>query len=413
MADKKFFWGAATSAWQVEGGNHNDWTEWEHANARRLAAEATLAQSRGAFLDYLLNPPAGGPNPLKEENYISGPAANHYNRFKEDFDIAKSLGHNAHRFSIEWSRIEPEEGKFDEKEIAHYKEVIAALRERGLEPFVTIWHFTLPRWLAARGGVLSPHFVERFERYAAKIGEAFKDDVHFWMTINEPDAYCLNGYLTGNWPPQGRNFIQAYRAARRFVHAHRRAYAALKKINPLFEVGIVIDLVYFEVARGIFNALLAWPANIVNEFFLRRVSKSVDFIGLNYYFHNRVKYGFNKNDNKEVSDMGWEIYPEGLYHLISRLKSYKLPIYVTENGVADARDIHRTAFIRDHIASMKKAIAEGADVRGYFYWSLLDNFELDKGFWPRFGLVEVNYKTMERRIRQSAFEYKKIIENND
>ncbi len=407
---KNFFWGAATSSYQVEGNNDNDWTEWELRTAKRRAQTAHFNPPDGEWPDFLLNPPAGGPNPLQRENYISGRACNHYNLFREDFDIAKSLGHNAHRFSIEWSRIEPEEGRFDEKEIGHYREVIRALRERDLEPFLTLWHFTLPRWLSAQGGITSPRWAEYFERYAERVGTEFKDDVRFWMTVNEPDAYCLNGYLRGVWPPAQRSLIRAYRATKHFVEGHKRAYDALKKINPSFEVGIVVDLVYFEASRGFLNKVLAWPAANINEYFLRRVRKSLDFLGFNYYFHSRVHYGFNKNDNKMVSDTGWEVYPEGLYKMLARLRSYHLPIYITENGLADARDIHRAQFIKEHIAWMKKAMDEGVDVRGYFYWSLLDNVELDRGFWPRFGLVEVNYKTMERKIRPSALEYKKIID---
>jgi beta-glucosidase len=143
---------------------------------------------------------------------------------------------------------------------------------------------------------------------------------------------------------------------------------------------------------------------------LNHVRVSLDFIGCNYYFHSRIDHGFNKNRNVSISDLGWEIYPEGLYRVLMGLKKYGLPIYVTENGIADARDAKRESFIVEHLAWMRKAMDEGVDVRGYFHWSLLDNFEWDKGFWPRFGLVEIDYATFERKIRPSAFAYKKIIE---
>lgn len=411
--DKKFFWGAATSAHQVEGGNHNDWTEWEKANAARLAKEALNGAPgfghKSGWPDYIFNPPAGGPNPLQTENYISGRACDHYNRFREDFDVAKSLGHNAHRFSIEWSRVEPEEGKFDEKEIEHYREVVRALRERGLEPFVALWHWTLPLWIAEKGGVMNKKFPEYFARYSQRMVQEYKNEVEFWITLNEPDANTGAAYFLGKWPPQKRNLLLFWKARFRYAQTHRITYRALKKIDSAIQVGLILDLDFFESGGGILNNFFTWLAKRVwNFYFLDRISSSLDFIGLNYYFHSRIRYGL-RNENREISDMGWEIYPEGIYHLLKDLKKYNLPIYVTENGVADARDTHRTKFIKEHVEWMKKAMAEGADVRGYFYWSLLDNFEWDKGFWPRFGLVEINYKTMGRKIRPSAWEYKKII----
>lgn len=166
---KNFYWGSATSAHQVEGNNHNDWTEWELKNAKRLVEKARQSPPTGGWPDYILNK---YPNPLQEENYISGRACDHYNRFREDFDIAKSLGHNAHRFSIEWSRIEPEEGKFNEKEIEHYRQVISALKERGIEPFVSLWHWTNPIWFAKRGGWLNKNSPKYFERYSNKISRS-------------------------------------------------------------------------------------------------------------------------------------------------------------------------------------------------------------------------------------------------
>src|SRR5581483_3167797 len=164
------------------------------------------------------------PNPLQEENYISGKACDHYHRFQEDFDIAKSLGHNAHRFSIEWSRIEPEEGKFDQKEIEHYRRVLKALRERGLEPFVTIWHWTLPLWLTEKGGILAEQFPEYFARYAETLANEFKNDVRFWMTINEPEIVARQSYWIGNWPPQKKSIFLFYKAIGRLISAHRLSY---------------------------------------------------------------------------------------------------------------------------------------------------------------------------------------------
>src|SRR5258708_1602234 len=401
----KFFWGASTSAHQVEGGHHNDWTEWEKKNAECLSYEAQKKQ----FPWYITQT---FPNPHHTENYISSRAADHYNRFKEDFDIAKSLGHNAHSFSIEWSRIEPEEGKFDEKEIVHYRKVISALRARDIEPFVTLWHWTLPVWLRDKGGVLAGDFPKYFERYAKKLAESFPE-VRFWMTINEPEIFSRHAYFIGNWPPQKTGIINFYRCQAKLIHAHRKAYRILKSTNPSAQVGVRIDPLYFEAPSWPTSWILKFFADRVWNFhFVRHVRKSLDFIGINYYFHNRITWWFGKNKNKSTTDMGWEIYPEGIYHVLKSFKKFNLPIYITENGLADAQDKNRGEFIKNHIKWIKKAMSEGALVRGYFHWSLLDNFEWDKGFWPRFGLVEVDYKTMERRVRQSAKEYSKIIKEN-
>lgn len=408
----KFFWGAATSAHQVEGGNKNDWTEWEKENAARLTENAKNNPPAGGWQDYLLK---NYPNPLRTENYISGRACDHYDRFREDFDIAKRLGHNAHRFSIEWSRIEPEEGKFDEREIEHYREVIRALRERGIEPFVTLWHWTLPLWLAKKNGVECRNFPIYFERYAETIVAAIKNDVRFWITINEPEIYSSLSYFRGVQPPQKKSIVRFYRSVAHLVKAHRLAYRVIHKIASEATVGAALNMSYFESAGGFINNMLVAVAKAAwNLHFLNHVRASLDFIGLNYYAHNRVNYGFNKNRNLRTSDMGWEVYPEGIYHVLKDLERYNLPIYVTENGLADARDAKRADFIREHVDWIKKARTEGVDVRGYLYWSLLDNFEMPRGdgFWPRFGLVEVNYKTMEREIRPSALVYKKIIENS-
>ncbi|QQG46364.1 MAG: glycoside hydrolase family 1 protein [Candidatus Niyogibacteria bacterium] len=410
-----FYWGSSTSAHQVEGGNINDWSDWEKENAARLAKEALNKN----YPDYILN---DYPGPLRRENYISGRTCDHYNRYEEDFDIAKSLGHNAHRFSIEWSRIEPEEGKFNEKEIEHYREVINALKTRGIEPFVTLWHWTLPIWFSKLGGWTKKGNIKFFERYAAKIVSAFESDVKFWTTVNEPETFARHGYLTGRLfggrPPAEKNIFKAYRVLKNIFRGHQRAYKIIKKINKHCQVGFTESLVYFE-------SYDYWPYNLLltgllkwwrNNPFLDRFVESADFIGLQYYYHSRIrfniwksKWGIQFNEDKEVSDLGWEIYPEGIYKVLKNLAKYEKPIFITENGLADAKDKKRADFIKEHLKWVNKAVKEGADVRGYFYWSLLDNFEWDKGYWPRFGLVEVNYKTMERKIRKSALEYRNII----
>src|SRR3989344_7242602 len=198
---KGFYWGSATSAHQVEGGNHNDWSEWEKENAKRLAREA---EGRFGYLSNWTKIKIEAQNP---QNYISGRACDHYNRYEEDFDTVKSLGHNAHRFSIEWSRIEPEEGKFNEKEIEHYRNVIKALRARGIEPFVTLWHWTQPIWIADIGGWENKKTIDHFLRYIEKIVGELKENVKFWIVLNEPNIYTGFGFVKGSHPPGRRNIF--------------------------------------------------------------------------------------------------------------------------------------------------------------------------------------------------------------
>jgi len=404
---ENFYWGSATSAHQVEGGTRNDWTEWEEANAERLAKEAERKFGR------LSRWPDIKKQAQNPQNYISGKACDHYNRYEKDFDIVKSLGHSAYRFSIEWSRIEPEEGKWNEKEIEHYRQAIAALRARNLEPFVTLWHWTIPLWLQDKGGVKSKKFPEYFAKYAKKMAVELPD-VKFWITLNEPEIYPANSYLKGIWPPQKRCIRSYWRVTKNLIHAHNAAFDVIKKIGSGAKVGIAKNNINFEAYQNKFinrllKKLIDW---LWNFYFLDKVSDKQDFIGLNHYFHNRIDYGFNKNENKKISDMGWELYPGGIYHVLKDLKKYNKPIYITENGLADARDVNREWFIKETLRNIHRAIQEDVDVKGYFYWSLLDNFEWDKGFWPRFGLVEIDYKTMERKIRPSARVYAEICKNN-
>lgn len=406
-----FFWGSSTSAHQVEGENHNDWTVWEKETAERKAEAAKQNPPPGGWPNFIS---VGIASPLSPENYISGAACDHYNRYEEDFEMAKSLGHNAHRLSIEWSRIEPEKGKFDTAEIEHYRKAIKALRARGIEPFVTLWHWTLPVWAAEMGGWKSRRMAKYFARYAEQVVSALKGDVTYWMTVNEAGIYAMNSYLKGVWPPQKRSLFAYLKVRQNLVHAHHRAYKAIKKAQPDSMVGTARNYIYFEAASNHpFNRVLKSFADWWWNFrFLNKIKRNLDFIGVNYYFHNHISFGFGKNKNETVSDMGWELYPEGIYHILKELTRYRLPIFITENGLADARDIHRARFIRETVAHILRAKKEGVDVRGYFHWSLLDNFEWDKGFWPRFGLIEVNYRTMERTIRQSAYEYQKLIEES-
>lgn len=404
MKQEHFFFGAASSSHQVEGGQTNDWTEWEKENASRLAAHARK-KDWPAFIREKY------PAPTDEENYVSGRAADHWNRYEEDFDIAKELGHNAHRFSIEWSRVEPEEGKFDEAALAHYRNVVRALRARGLEPFVTLWHFTLPVWVTRQGGWESERTVAHFARYVGRVAAALQGEVKFWIPLNEPEIYAHMAYLTGEWPPERKNPFRTFSVMMRLARAHRAAYAVLRGLAPDAQVGIAKNHVYFEAAglnqwNELLKAVAEWWWNF---FFLDRVKDSLDFIGVNFYFYNRIEGWFAANGHEVTNDMGWKMAPEALAHALRDLMRYGLPLYVTENGLADARDIHRGGFLLEALGALARAKKEGVDVRGYFHWALTDNFEWADGFWPRFGLVEVDYRTEERRIRASALVYRDLI----
>lgn len=406
---KNFLWGAATSAHQVEGGNRNDWSEWELAHAVRLAREAKQR------FGYLPSWPFIREQASNPQNYISGIACDHYHRFREDFDIAKQLGHNAHRFSIEWSRIEPEEGKFDEKEIEHYAQVIRALRERGIEPFVTLWHWTVPVWFQQKGGWLNPQSVNSFLRFVEKIAAEFGKDVHFWCTLNEPIVFISYGYIIGVRPPQHKNIWRATRVFHRLAWAHKKAYqilhAAAKKNKTACMVGIAKHDKFFVFGDSTLqNKLFTRLARFFwNDAFMMHIRGCYDFAGLNYYNQDTIRF------DRRAPYAGLynlSISPEGFYQTIIHMAQYKKPMYVLENGLDDSTDAERLTFIRDHLEALQRAMKDGADVRGYFHWSLIDNFEWENGFWPRFGLVDVDRKTLERRIRPSAWGYKKIIKES-
>lgn len=403
---QNFIWGSSTSSHQVEGNNHNNWSEWEKQNALRLA--------KGAKNYWQLWQREKFPEMFKPENYISDKACDHYNRFEQDFDLVKSFGHTAHRFSLEWSRIEPKEGKFNEKEIEHYQRIILALKERGIEPFVGLWHWTNPSWIEKEGGWESGKIIYYFSRYAEKIVSSLGDDIKFLITINEPEIYTLFSYLNGNWPPGKKNFLSFIVVIHNLIRAHKETYKIIKKIQPTIQIGIATNNTYYEACNDLISRFVKNIIESLDHFYiLNRIKNYQDFIGLNYYFHNRIKgLKFNQNENKEITDLGWEIYPRGIFYVLKNLKKYQKPIYITENGLADTNDEKRSQFIFETLKNISEATDEGVDVRGYFYWSLMDNFEWGKGFWPKFGLLEIDRKSLERKSRHSAYFYKDIIMEN-
>lgn len=389
---KGFLWGAATSSYQIEGGLVNDWSEWEKSE-RRLA----FLKNKG------LNP----------ADFQSGQAADSWNRLENDIDCLKQLNATAYRFSIEWSRIEPEEGRFDEAALNRYANFIARLREEGIEPFVTLWHWPVPLWLSAKGGWKNFQIIKYFQKYTERIVEAFPT-VKFWITLNEPDVFSGHSYFMGTWPPQERNPFAYLKVNSNLIKAHRAAYDIIKEHLPNSRIGIASHNVYFEAPSDFINQTICSIARWWWNFrFFDKIKDKQDFIGLNFYHHNLLNYGFIKNKNEKLNDMGWELYPQGILPVLKDLYArYNKPIYITENGTADADDDHRGWYLVEVLKNVHEAIRQGVDLRGYLHWSLLDNFEWASGFAPKFGLFEVNRKTFERIPRPSVEIYSQIIKNN-
>lgn len=407
-----FMWGVSTAAHQVEGGNHNQWTEWEKASAKKLA-KITGAKSpnSGAYsrIDQLPVWKDIAREARSPSNYISGRGVDHYNLYKHDFDIAKSMNLNAFRFTIEWSRIEPEEGHWNKEALEHYKNYIAELKKRNLEPVLNIWHWTMPVWFTKRGGFEKRRNVFYFERFVHKVAHELTDDVRYVITINEPNVYTSFGYLMGEYPPQKRNFIAFNRVYANLARAHRQSYYLLKARKPSLQVGIASQLANIQAKRAhsvLDEFITEWMRYFWNWWFLQKIRKEQDFIGVNYYFtdYYRLKLPFKPVDPKlPLNDLGWYMEPEGIYPLLLRVWAhYKKPIIITENGVADRKDQYRRWWIEETIIAMERAISEGVQLIGYFHWSLLDNFEWAMGWWPKFGLVEVDRRTMKRKLRPSA-----------
>jgi len=360
-----FLWGTATAAYQVEGGITNNWT--------------------GA-----------------------GKAVDHYNRYKEDIDIIKDMHNNAYRFSIEWSRIEPYKGVWNRDEIDHYKNVISYLQSQKIEPIVTMLHFTLPKWFPGWENATS---IRYFTRYAQLLLKEFPS-VKYWITINEPIIYALVSYLLGEWPPYIKNPLKAYRVVKNLAKAH---WVIFNKAERHVNIGFSKNMIYFRnVACG-----MNWVVWLWNKWWFKLVAKSFDFIGLNYYLTLDLKWSslcrastkyFKKTkitDNR--SDLGWEIYPQGLFEILKSLKEYDIPIIITENGIADTHDIKRKKFIQDHVRVISNALDISINIIGYFHWTLMDNFEWEKGFDPKFGLLAIVDGTLERVPRESFFYYKGLI----
>lgn len=433
---KDFIWGTALAAYQAEGGLYNNnWYEFEKVPGKILNGQKC------------------------------GLACDHFNRYPGDFDLALALNAKAFRTSIEWSRIEPEEGKVDRAAVEHYRRYFAALRERGMTPMITLFHFSIPAWFAKKGGWTSKDAPTYFGRFAWLAAREFGDQVDFWTTHNEPMVYASAGYLNGMWPPGEKNPARFWAVLSNLIKGHAAAYRVIKAYDRFDAdgdgksslVGFVTNyglLEPFDPANKL-NAALAEKLNYIANHalvdalvsgnidhssyadgakrfrlpFLPAEPGTLDYICINYYTRARLKLsvtdpitglgnvtrpkdGVIKPPAENFTDMGWEIYPEGMYTVMMTMKKYGLPLYVTENGIADSTGKKRTRFIADYLIQLKRAIDAGAPVKGYIHWSLMDNFEWAEGFRPRFGLYSVNFDTQKRTLTEGGAFYAEVCRNN-
>jgi len=415
----RFMWGTAASAHQVEGGNRlNDWWRFEQAG--------------------------GGHGP-------SGDACRHWERFDEDFALAEADGHRAHRLSLEWSRIEPVHGRFDAAAVAHYHDVLASLRRRGLTPVVTLHHFTNPLWIADAGGWEARATIDRFCDFVRFCAREYGGEVDWWCTVNEPEVFAFRGWSEGTWPPGKRDDSSALVVIGNMLEAHGRAYRILHEedrtdadgdgraaivgfakhcpqLEPL-HAWSPLDVLRAHFEDRVFNeAVLRAPATGELDLSIpgarpvrRRVpelAKSLDYIGLNYYTRWKVRaFGGDPHvvaPGAPVTDLDWEIYPQGLALAAERVAKLDVPVLVTEHGFADADDVFRPRALVDSLRELHGAIARGTPVLGYLHWSLTDNFEWADGYGPRFGLYAVDFDdpALPRHRTRSAELYARIVMAN-
>ena len=402
----RFLWGVATSAYQIEGAAENDWTDWE---------------ARGG---------------LKEPGVRCGLASGHRERWRADLALLPTIGANAYRYSIEWSRIEPRRGEFDEAALELESQRAEYLVRLGIEPVVTLHHYTHPRWFLENGGWEHPESVRWFSRLAERVGAALPN-VRFWVTLNEPIVFVLGGYLGGMIPPGRKSFAAAAKALEHLLRGHAGAAAVLSRSRAGARVGIAHNMLDFaadradslldrrlaEAGEALYNRALveavatgrmtwSFPGEGRADFRIVDLAGASSYLGVNYYSRVHLRFRgllgpvgeffYRDRHGRGLTDTGWEIHPAGFDRVLKSAAESKLPILVTENGIATGDDRLRCAFLHEHCLILNHQLARGAPIEGYFYWSLLDNFEWLEGFRPRFGLFEVDYATFTRRRRPSA-----------
>jgi beta-glucosidase len=416
-----FLWGSATASHQVDGGNdNNNWSRWEQS-----------------FDD--------NGQPRVHNGDSAGAAAEHWERYPEDIArMREDLGLNSYRFSIEWSRVEPEQGRFDPEAIAHYHGMIDALIEAGIAPMITLHHFTNPLWFEDLGAFEKEENIAHFVSFSRRMFEEFGAKVQRWCTINESGPYAVMGYGLGVFPPGVKNFRRMALVLYHLMRAHTAVYDAIKSMpgGDAVEVGLVKNIFQFDpysrwnpfhwilcrVADGAYNqSIIGYlkdgrfrvriPLLVNLDRHHPNDARKSDFVGLNYYANLILSLFMKRQPPFEpharpgqiLTDMPYAIYAEGFHSALMRLKPLDLPIIVTENGIADDKDDRRALWIHRYLYAMSRAIADGADVRGYHYWSLIDNFEWAEGWQMVFGLYENNRETQQRRLREGSLAYRDIV----
>jgi beta-glucosidase len=416
MDASPFLWGVATSAFQIEGQVENDMTEWERT---------------GRFQ-------RDGRNPRYDD------AANHWERWEEDFRLLCDLGVNAYRFSVEWARIEPRRGCLCQSALDQYSRMVDKLLEYSISPMITLHHFTHPTWFHDLTPWHHPESVEAFASFVEVVARKLADRVNLFVTLNEPLAWVLAAYGDAQFPPGEKNIIRMMDALRNLLEAHRRAYDIVKNSNPVSAVGIANNFIVFKPARswnpldrgltkllhGFYNVMIleAFRTNRLHYRFPMllnydqpvRLDDRIDFWGVNYYYRAHVRFQFNRTrpfnllflnrSGEGITDLGWETYSEGLLLTLRLVSQTEKPMYITENGIATTDDCKRIEFIRLHLDHVSGAVAEGLDVRGYFHWSLLDNYEWLVGNSARFGLFSVDFGNgLERKPTEAGKYYARLI----
>lgn len=396
-----FLWGASTASHQVEGGTLNQWSVWELAHA---SERAKTAAERYSWLPLW---PEIMPLATRPDNYVSGVGVDHYRRYAADFQLLAQLNLNSFRFGIEWSRLQPAENNWDAAAIAHYRDYIQALKQRGIEPILNLWHWTLPVWFSQKGGFSRRSNLKYWRAYVRRVAEEFGGDLSYILTLNETNVYTSLSYTLGLWPPQRKNWLATAAVYLNLMSAHRQAYKILKAANPKLMVGMAQNYSCNLPRRpgNWLDRLFAAANNYGwNWWFTNRLRGRQDFVGFNFYFVNYYHGWRRTNPPNPVNDLGWYMEPARLYDLLLSVRHrYGKPIMVTENGVADRHDQHRQWWLEETIEAIKRATQEGVEVIGYQHWSLLDNFEWADGWWPNFGLVKVDRQNDLRRTpRPSA-----------
>ncbi len=408
FVDRPRLWGTAVSHYQVEGGDPCDWTSWEKNGRTRGEA--------------------------------CGVAVDGWDRYESDAGLALDAGANAFRFSVSWSRVEPQEGKFDDAALARYRRLVDHLVAIGLEPCVTLFHYTHPLWFHERTPWTSTASVERFRRFAARVVEALGAGVRFWIPLNEPLVFLLAGWFDGQIPPGISDPGTLARVFDHLLAAHAAAAAEIRDRFPDAAVGVAHNMMAFVPERrtSLLDSLLTGAAHrcynrsLIEAFATGRwdfilppatrirgrrddLPRSLDVFGVNYYsrLHLRCpgttrfvgEFAYRDESGEGLTDNGWEIVPDSFPALLTEAASAGFPLVVTENGLADANDRLRDRFLESHVGAIERA---GVPVHGYFYWSLLDNYEWLDGFGPKFGLYEVDRPTMRRRPRPSVATFRRL-----